>query len=320
MDRSPPASRHRALIRLALHALGLVAICVAVMALVGQDPTRALTALEPLLLTALVVAFAMLTLLAAIGWRWCLAATSGASPGLGLALVNVSYMLVAKYLPGKVWGVLARVALAPSAGVTATAVVRASVAEQMLTIWAGMVVGGSALALPWLSPLAIVACALLALALTPLAVSTALSMLGVLVRLVPALRRRVDPTHLGLRLAATQALRVVMPYLVSWVIIVGCVALLTHAIASTPAREAIAVGGAYAVGTLAGFVVLLAPGGIGVRESAFVLLSLPFIEARDAIAVAAALRIWTTAGDVAAGLLGQVLAARLVDQTGGTPA
>ena len=60
------------------------------------------------------------------------------------------------------------------------------------------------------------------------------------------------------------------------------------------------VAGMFSLAWLAGFVVPGAPGGLGVREVAFVALVAPAIDAPTAALVAVALRIATIAGDLAA--------------------
>lgn len=240
-----------------------------------------------------VVAVAAMTYIAA---RWSRAAhLVGGNLAIGEAIPLYYQGEVGKYLPGAVWAVVGRGELAVRAGL-ARPVAYASVASSL----AGLYLGG-ALAAVLLLPAAagargatavvgVVAFLVIGLAgLHPAVVGRALSVVE------RVARRKFDVTVPSWR----HAVGLVLGYLPAWVAIgfahwcavraLGVSAPITH------------IAFASAVSWCAGFLAIPAPGGIGVRESVFVLTS--GVASHDAAAAALLARVAFVVADGAGAAL-----------------
>jgi glycosyltransferase 2 family protein len=148
-----------------------------------------------------------------------------------------------RYLPGGLWGTAARAATVDGATTTKASTVAV---EAALTVGVGAAIGGIAMATggnPWWAALVVVA------VVTPVALHLA----G---------RRNPIPT--------SRVLRALGWYILSWVTFAVSVGLAQAAVG--PLHQPLVVAGAGALARVAGIVVLFAPGGIGVREAAYVAL------------------------------------------------
>jgi uncharacterized membrane protein YbhN (UPF0104 family) len=90
--------------------------------------------------------------------------------------------------------------------------------------------------------------------------------------------------------------------------------LLAYGLFGVPAGELRVFVGAFAVSSLAGFVAVFAPGGIGVREAVLAALLAPRIGQADAIALALASRLILIAADLGGGAAAFVLPTRRLRQ------
>ncbi len=199
-----------------------------------------------------------------------------------------------KYLPGKVWTVAGVASFAQEAGVSVWVGTGSALVNQVLSLAAGATVA-----------------ALTGFSVAPdgvfgvlVWVSLAGGLVGLLFLIWPSALRRLLaaatggqvelPTHRGPVLIA------VAIHALSWV---GYgVALLLVLAGTLPAvelslREAIA---GFTISYIVGFLALLAPGGLGVREGTMVVLLQGSIGAAPAVALAAASRLVMTVADVLA--------------------
>lgn len=210
-----------------------------------------------------------------------------------------------KYLPGSVWPVLAQMELASSHRVPRTRSASASVLTMLMSLLSGMLVGlvilpfkSGATPYWWVFLLApvILAC------LYPPVLNRVLDRLLKLVRRPPLeqpLSARVVATAL-----AWGALAWILYGLQIWLL-----ASRLGASGSSGALLALAIGG-FAFAWCAGFLVVLAPAGAGIREIVLIALLTPVLSLPKATAVALVSRVLMTAGDLLSAWVAALLARR----------
>ncbi|MBU4556139.1 MAG: flippase-like domain-containing protein [Actinobacteria bacterium] len=215
-----------------------------------------------------------------------------------------------KYVPGGVWHVVGRFALAESIGVRRRSVVVMTVFENALGVVSGILVAvlglglavSSALGLPvWLAPAVAVAS---------------------LAALHPALFGRL--MRYGLKLAGAEGqmpelsfwrtLAFVAYRAVGWFVAGWAFMLFARAVSVDPAGSIGLYAGAFAAASVFGLLVLFVPGGIGVREAALIALLTPALGAGVAGTVGLTSRVWATAVELALSGIAIALSARMARQ------
>ncbi|UCC49049.1 MAG: flippase-like domain-containing protein [Gemmatimonadota bacterium] len=200
-----------------------------------------------------------------------------------------------RYVPGKVWQLAGSAYMARAKDVSPILAVSASLASQLFVLAGGLLVaaltlGGVAERIPrdirLLGLLA--ALGLFAVLFTPLFGATYRAALR-------ALGRSDYYTYIrwgerALLLAA---------YALAWLGFGAGFYLFLSATAESPAASFWPVVGISAAGYVAGFLVLLVPGGIGVREGVYALLLSLYLPGSVAAAVAVLSRVWLTAVELA---------------------
>ncbi|HET7040043.1 MAG TPA: lysylphosphatidylglycerol synthase domain-containing protein [Gemmatimonadales bacterium] len=219
------------------------------------------------------------------GWRQSLSYGRAARIWL---VVNLG-----RYVPGKIWSVAGLIVLAQEAGVAPWAAAASTVAVQALGV--GTAVGVVAAVTPGAASPARLAAALLAA-------------LGLIVILGSAKAAR----WIG-RMAGTQqqlqplplaaAARAAALTLAAWLVYGLAFWLLARGLGLPGAFPLPLAVGVFALGYVLGLLALLAPGGVGVRELAFVGLLTPSLGGGGAIALSVASRLLLTATEVAAPLV-----------------
>ena len=205
-----------------------------------------------------------------LGWQQTLLAVGGTlSPLIGLRIWVLSTFM--RYAPGNVWHILGRVYLAGLAGESRVSVLASSALEQVLTVLSALVVF------------------LVSLPFWPNGGGAFLPLLGLLPvgigALHPALWNRVVPSILGklgypFSVQApryTVLLRLGLLYTV-YHIVAGLGLVMILASLEPEARRLLGfIIGAQAIAWAAGYLSLLTPGGLGVREGALTLLLAPLL-------------------------------------------
>ena len=254
----------------------------------------------------LVVSFALVAAL----WGYALAATSGVPLRRGARIWFLANL--ARYVPGNVWSVLGAVELARREGAKRRAAAAVVAVTQVLSVALAVLVGlpviaaeGARLGRPVVLGLAVLVAAGLAV------VAARRPLLALARRRYPDLGPRdLVPSP---RLAAV----LVAGYALYW----GVAGLAFGAFAASvyqPAgRHLPLLVAAFAAAYAAGFLSLLTPGGLGVREGVLVLLMAAVMPAGIAAVVAVLARLWMMAVELLGSLVAQAVAGRRPSQEPG---
>jgi hypothetical protein len=218
------------------------------------------------------------------GWREAIAAWLGSNLG--------------RYLPGKFWQLASLAAYVRARGDSGARALTVSLALQAVVLAAGAAVaviflGGQAFgaASPWTIAIAVAA---IALALNPAVLRRSIVWAGYLLR--------EEPTPEVSGLGYGVLLRAAACAFVLWGLYgVGFWALCKGLVGGSPVSVSIAAA-VFAAGYIVGYVVLLAPGGIVVREGAIagLLGAVAGVPLGPATAIALAARLWTTVAELLA--------------------
>jgi glycosyltransferase 2 family protein len=209
-----------------------------------------------------------------------------------------------KYVPGKVWSIVAMGALSRERGVSALTAGSSAVVMQAIAVGTCAAVavafGAAALESLWTRTLAVILL-IAALVLAPRLLASAFA-------LARSLTGREFPTPtLPTRAVVAAAASMLLVWLVSGI----AFRLFANAFAITSGDTAGYIS-VYAASYLAGFVALFAPAGIGVRESALVatMERAGLATAPEAAVIAIASRLWLTLLEVVPGLIALLLTQR----------
>ncbi|MDX1393957.1 MAG: hypothetical protein R3195_06195 [Gemmatimonadota bacterium] len=201
-----------------------------------------------------------------------------------------------RYLPGKVWQLSGLAAWLRARGDSGAAGFATSLALQAVMLVTGLAVGvvfagGEAAGALGPVPAALLGTGLLAM-LHP-------RVLGGMISLGARLLREREPS---VRPEAGSLARAGLAALAIWALYGVGFRLLVHGLAPGVSLGQAAAVGIFAAAYVAGYVVLVAPGGLVVREGALagLLIAATGIPPGAAAAVAAAARIWTTAAELVA--------------------
>ena len=251
------------------------------------------------------VVFTIVALVAnMLSWRAMMAA-SGYRVRLAAASSIFFVGQLGKYIPGGVWSIAAQAELGRAHGLQRTGSAVAALASMLVSMVTAAIVGIVAVLLAsstgfatfwWLIPVIIIGL----VCLTP-------PVLGRLVAIAfRVLRRPPQDTTLswsGTVMSLVWSLAMWVAYGVQATVVLRAFG------ADSPALFPVAIG-AYAVAWLVGFVIVIAPAGIGPREGILVLLLGSVAGGAAPFALAVISRVFMTIGDVVLAGVGAVLAAR----------
>jgi uncharacterized membrane protein YbhN (UPF0104 family) len=285
--RSPAAGVVGALLGAGLLAL----LVVRLRDLWDQHPVPLGDANAFLLVLGLAASGAAMTAYGAV-WATTLRAVGSSAPANLLGLFYAGQL--GKYLPGSAWQYLGRAGLAVRAGVPLRLGAVSLVLEAGCSLLAAALVAPFALASDG-GRVAAVAVAVLGLALAcALASRTSWAR-----RVVRRALERTAGVEARVDLRAVRTATAL--YAGVWLLFGLAFWLLAAALYGVPFSDFLLYTGAFTAAWAAGFVVVLAPGGIGVREAVLVLLLRGRLGESEAIVLAAASRIALTFVDLAGG-------------------
>ncbi|WP_246249576.1 MULTISPECIES: lysylphosphatidylglycerol synthase transmembrane domain-containing protein [Actinomadura] len=227
-----------------------------------------------------------------LGWRTFLAGL-GSPLALRPAFRISAISQLGKYVPGKVWALVTQIEMAREHKVPAERSFGSTLLAVASSTACGLAVASATLPLTsaaarekywWLFPLAPVMLA----ALHPKIVTWCLDTMLRLIRRPPL----EQPVSLGV------TLRAVGWTVLGWVLFGVHTWLLCVAVGGDGAGLPFLATGAYALAFVAGFLVFIAPGGIGAREAALTVVLTPVLPAGAPVVVAIASRVLLTIADL----------------------
>lgn len=229
-------------------------------------------------------------------WRFVLAGwRERLDYGVAARIWTVSNL--ARYVPGRIWQIAGMAAMARQAGVSPWAAAGSAIVVQLLAVATGGLIVG--LTLPSAAQPLLVAVTALAAAATALALtsSRATSLLTAALRRVSGKDVVLEPVAKGpLLLAALVTALAWVGYGISLTLFIRG----TVTVAPLPLREAV---GAFTASYLLGLILVLAPGGLGVREGTLYALLAGPLGAAPAVVVTVGSRILMTATELLAALV-----------------
>lgn len=248
-----------------------------------------------------VALFAVATTGVAVAWAGCLRAVGAPVPR---QLVAIAYLgQLGKYLPGGAMHLVGRAALATRHGVPLRLAGASLVVESVAHLASAVLVAPLALAYwPHLAAPAVIA----VIALTS-SVAVAVTR-GPLRRALAGALRRLAGAECAVEPAELRRPMIIL--VCCWPVFGASVWLLARGVADAGAGDLLLLVGAWTVAWAAGYVVVFAPGGIGVREAVLVALIAPQVGEAEAIVVAAATRIASLLVDAAGGALAAIALSR----------
>ena len=241
--------------------------------------------LEPWLFAAATVVLALSYGLVAWLWGFALRRAAGIRLVAGARIWFLSNL--ARYVPGNVWSYVGAVELARREGVARRTTLAVMALTQVLSVGVALAVG---------LPVLLAERARLGRpALLGAVVVVAVAALAVLFRrrLLGLARRRLpgfDPAELAP--SAGTVAWLVAGYAAYWVVTGLAFAALVASLYPLAAGDVPLVVAAYAAAYAAGFLALLTPAGLGVREGVLVVALAPVLPAGPALVVALVSRVW----------------------------
>ena len=256
---------------------------------------------EPWHVLSAIVAQTLSWTLLALGWQALLAIRLGRSIPTTFALGHLALLSLGKYIPGKLWGMIARGSRLGRIGIQAGEAVDATALEQVLVLHSAAIISAifllAAIPGPWSLLLSLLAVASILFA--PLAVGIALSALSRLASYMRAGAGNSPRLAMGTRDYATLLGRYSLAWLAHGLALVAILASLRGEIPDLPTCGLLVFANTAAM--VVGFAAIFAPAGLGVRETTLAgLLSLQ-LGMEDAIILSIAMRLWTVLTDLGLG-------------------
>ncbi|MFB6398295.1 lysylphosphatidylglycerol synthase domain-containing protein [Polymorphospora lycopeni] len=298
--RRPAPRWWRPLWRVVVVVFTLVVVAAVVRALAGQDWSVVAVLGErhdaagiALLLAAALLAATVGPLLGMLSWR---AVLLELGPPLRLTRIMRVFFVgfLAKYVPGKVPGIVAAVKVATSNGITLPRMLVAGTLSTLLVHLTGLTVG-------LLAGVQVLGDRAAWLALAALPVVVAVGWPGLLGRgahLVLRLLRRPEPA----RSVSDRAVRVAVGWqTLSWLVSGVHLWILAVAMGAAPGPSLPLCVGAFGLATVVGVLAVVVPDGLGVRETVLTGALALVLPVPAAVVVAVASRLVTTVGEVVLG-------------------
>lgn len=260
----------------------------------------------PLLLVTIVLS-AIYWVIASIVWRHVVTFTSSARLSFLQSFTQLVMVNFGKYMPGKVWGILARGAQLKRYGVTSGEAASTTYYEQYLLLHASLVLccllGSFYLPVPGpiIGAVAAFIIAIVGTKLRAVGVQIFLYVLGKL--------RRDDQAKLNV-IAEKLYLALLAKFILLWLCnsAVFVSLFLTFFEVEITLRLLLVLALANITGVTLGFFALFAPGGIGIREAVISSVLASVIPYADAVFLSVLYRMWLIVSELVAGVI--ALAAR----------
>lgn len=222
------------------------------------------------------------------------------------AFVHLAMLMAGKYLPGKVWGVVARGGKLYEIGLGGRIVIELSVYEQMFLLIGGGVVVSVAGVLVFDSEYRLIFA--IAMVVITVFIRPCIRLGGTLIGLVRGLDRgKQDLNSTGVSsLGLWRLYTLVGIQALAWILQGVVIFLLLMIIAPTVGWEfdvLLSVIAAFTAATIIGFLAIFAPAGIGVREGVFAFLLAPLMPIEVIGILVVVSRAWMTVADIVLGAM-----------------
>jgi len=249
---------------------------------------------QPLLL---ILSFILLLVfhLPLYGYAWKLILHAlGAELPLLKSVAIFSIAQIGKYAPGKVWFTLGRMTMARSDGIPEDRTMVSVVVELAFSLLAATGLFGLAVLL--VPGEQIPRAAYLLFLLAPLSLVAVYP--PVLNRIIRFGLARLKRPLFELRMSYPRILRILGLYVLDWALQGACCFLLINSFYPMPLSRLPILLGGYAMSWMLGFLVLIAPAGLGIREGVYTLILRTVLPEPIAIVSALVTRVWMTVSEV----------------------
>ncbi|KPJ72320.1 hypothetical protein AMJ52_06695 [candidate division TA06 bacterium DG_78] len=205
-----------------------------------------------------------------------------------------------KYIPGKVWAFGGRVYFAKKYGVGEVETITALLIETVTSTASAIILfilslfTYKNLNVPFNMYLLLIFIPLSFVVIHPKVLTSILKTLFALLRRVRMLKRNIVLPELQF----TSLLVIYLFYFLYWIVHTIGFYFVTNAIFPIPFCSALGVMGAYAMSWTIGFLVILVPGGFGIREGLLTIFLQNFMPLSFATLMAFVGRLWTTIGEI----------------------
>ena len=206
---------------------------------------------------------------------------------------------LAKYLPGKVWSTLGQVYLAEKEGISGGKALFSSVLFQIISCASGVCVFVISL-LFWNRISLFLKLSIFG---SFLVFSLVLLRLGALDRMIDLVLNKLFKKNIIVHLGTKTVINIFSILMLRWMAYGVAYYHFVKSFYPIDAITAINFTGIYAISWLIGYVSLLTPGGLGIREGIQVYLLNMFIPLPISIVISLACRIWLTAGEITVALI-----------------
>lgn len=269
--------------------LGVV-FCLAVAWKLGGDALSALARFRLYEWAALLLWMLVQLTLSAAAWRCYVTAYGGPAMAWGTAFRHLGLLLVGKYIPGGIFGFVAR--LYAGGADTRSRQLAAGVAEQLIGAGIATGLGGLCYLAAWTrNPLWLAAILVL-----PLIAVAGIELVFAMAVRLPGRWALPGSTHRRALFSASVAC------LLQQILWASVVAWLAWALFGAEGYACLGAAGAYGMAVGAGIAILVSPGGIGVREGAMTAFAGLWLGGDHALVLAAVLRLLSVGMDLIAGL------------------
>lgn len=232
------------------------------------------------------------------GWRDVVRLRLGTQIGFKPALVHFALFSIGKYLPGKIWGLLARASDMTRDGVDAPDSADIALYEQIAVLHAAALLAIILGAILFPGPMT---WSLLALGAMSAVLAPRLSGIALTFMRWAISRARGKPGSHAPAIPLDGHFRLLAWYGLAWTLH-GLVLVAVH-LSTSPDPFGVAASTigllmlANTVGMLAGFAAVFAPAGFGVREAAMAAILATGLGLQDAVILSVLMRLWTLAAD-----------------------
>jgi glycosyltransferase 2 family protein len=288
--------------------VALAIVCVEIYRNTDVDPFG-LRLPSPIETVLILISSIGLGIFSATLWNEVAYIVTGKRNSFKLAIVNTGLLLIGKYIPGKIWGVAARTIVNSKLGLTAGETISISIVEFASSILFSVFIG-----LCFYLGLKNELSSILLLVFFIIGSALFLFILNIsnwLVKAVSTFSSRIKSFKVP-EISVYQAFIILMLLFVYWGVFgIGLTSIQSIVDVDSNYKTFLFILSAYIFSVTAGFLVIIAPGGIGVREATFTGLCAGVIEIDKLIEMAVYIRIWLTLFEIVIGTLSITIMSKL---------